>query len=388
MFFPPISVPLSGERLTVTYHITASGPDEAHERAVNAALEETVELPASLVPPGDMQSVVGHVERVEPLEADRYAAVITYPVEVTSFELTGLLSVVYGNISMQDGIRVVGLELPESLLKAFSGPRFGRAGLRALVDAPHRPLLGTAIKPAGFPTDKLAEFAYQFALGGIDIVKEDHGLTNQPTAPFGERVFACAEAVRRANEETGGSALYVAHITGPADQIVERALMAREAGAGGIEVITGLAGYDTLRRLAEDERIGLPVFAHPAMLGVYTLSRDHGIALGVLYGQIVRLAGADATIYTNWGGRFPTRREDTAQLKELIARPERHIKPILPMPGGGMTLERVPEILEHYGPEIILLISGGLFGIGPDLVENCRRFREVVEQTAATAPDN
>lgn len=388
MFFPSVPVPLSGDRFHVTYHIRAGGDrHEALQIAQDIALEQTVELPGSLVPEGDMQDVVGHVESVEPLEAGRCAAVISYPVEATGFELTGLLNVMYGNISMQDGIRVASFELPGSLLAAFSGPRFGRDGLRALLRAPQRPLLGSAIKPMGFPTARLADLAYQFALGGIDVVKEDHSLTNQPSAPFARRVEACAEAVRRANAETGGHALYVPNITGPVELLVERALFAKEVGAGGVEVITGLSGFDSLRLLSEDDRVSLPVFAHPALLGVYTLSPDHGIALSALYGHVMRLAGADATIYTNWGGRFPTTREDTRQLKEVIARPMGHIKPILPMPGGGMHLETIPELLHFYGNDIILLISGGLFSLGPDLVANCRRFREAAESAAQPPGD-
>jgi len=383
MFFPSVPVPLSGDRFHVTYHIrTDDGLAGARQAALDAAYEQTVELPGSLVPDGDMQDVVGHIEHIEPLDDGYYEVVISYPVEASGFELTGLLSVVYGNISMQDRIRVIRFDLPPSLLEKFSGPRFGREGLRALVGAPDRPLLGTALKPMGFPADKLAELAYQFALGGLDIVKDDHSLANQPTAPFDRRLEACAAAVRRANEETGGSTLYVPNITGPADQVLKRALLAKELGAGGIEVIAGLVGFDTIRLLAEDPRINLPIFAHPAMLGTYTLSRDHGFALGALYGEVNRIAGADVAICTNYGGRFPTTREDLAQLRELISRPMGHIRPMLPMPGGGMTVERVPEILEFYGNDVILLISGGLFTMGPDLVENCRRFREVVESTA------
>ncbi len=384
MVFPPVPVPLSGERFHVTYHIMAGDAAAARERAQGIALEQTVELSAKLVPLGDMQQVVGEVERLESVESGRFEVAISYPVEASGFELLQLLNVMYGNISMQTGIRVVEFDLPPALLDAFPGPQFGRKGIRDLLDAPERPLLGTAIKPMGYPPDKLAEYAYQFALGGLDVIKDDHGLADQTFAPFRKRVEKCAEAVQRANAETGGRTLYVPNITGPIETLVERALFAREVGAGGVEVITGVQGYDALRLLAADERVRVPVFSHPGMLGTYTVSRDQGFSLGALYGQVMRLAGADVTIYTNFGGRFPTTREDCRHLTHLIDRPMGHIKPILPMPGGGMTMEKVPELLEFYGKNIILLISGGLFSPGPDLVENGRRFRAVVEQASAS----
>ena len=96
------------------------------------------------------------------------------------------------------------------------GPRFGRAGIRALLDVADRPLLGTALKPMGLSAADLADLAYQLALGGVDIIKEDHGLTDQPFAPFDERVPRCAEAVALANRQTGYRCLYVPNITAPA----------------------------------------------------------------------------------------------------------------------------------------------------------------------------
>jgi hypothetical protein len=43
-------------------------------------------------------------------------------------------------------------------------------------------------------------------------------------------------------------------------------------------------------------------------------------------------------------------------------------------------LARVPEMLELYGREVIFLIGGGLHTHGPDLVKNCRYFRQMVER--------
>jgi ribulose-bisphosphate carboxylase large chain len=40
-----------------------------------------------------------------------------------------------------------------------------------------------------------------------------------------------------------------------------------------------------------------------------------------------------------------------------------------------MRINRVPELLDLYGNDVILLIGGGLFQDGPDLLENCREFR-------------
>ena len=42
------------------------------------------------------------------------------------------------------------------------------------------------IKPLGLPAPALADICYRFASGGIDIIKDDHSLSDQPVAPFSE----------------------------------------------------------------------------------------------------------------------------------------------------------------------------------------------------------
>ncbi len=45
-----------------------------------------------------------------------------------------------------------------------------------------------------------------------------------------------------------------------------------------------------------------------------------------------------------------------------------------------MSLMRVLEIRQIYERDAIFLIEGGLHRHGPDLVENCRYFLQLVEQ--------
>lgn len=377
---PAVSLDLSGERFRVVYHVTGDEA-EARARAEDICIEQTIEFPAELVPEGDIRhQIFGRLESLQPLDPGHYEAIISYAVETSAFELTQFLNVIFGNISIKPGIRVERLELPPSLLGAFKGPRFGRGGLRAWLDVPERPLLSTALKPMGLSAKDLADLAYQFALGGIDMIKDDHGLANQLFAPYEERVQCCTEAVERANQETGRKCIYMPNITAPADQVLQRALFAKKAGAGGLLVAPGLIGLDTMRQLADDDRIALPLMSHPALQGSFVTSPDNGISHYTLFGQIPRLAGADASIYPNYGGRFSFSREECRSIVEGTAEPMAHIKPIFPTPGGGMSLARVPEMLEIYGRDVIFLIGGGLHKRGPDLVENCRYFRRLVEQ--------
>lgn len=375
-----IPLNLSGERFKVTYRLTGD-ETTARDKAQDTCLEQTVEFPGELVPDGDIREhIFGRIESLLQIDSEHYEAVISYAVETSGFELVQFLNVMFGNTSIKPGIRVERLDLPDSLLKAFRGPRFGREGLRALLGVSERPLICTALKPLGLPAEELAKMAYQVALGGIDLIKDDHGMANQAFAPFEERVQRCAEAVERANRETGQKCLYLPNIPGPVDRVVERALFAKRAGVGGFLVSPGLVGLDTMRQLADDDRIGLPIMAHPALQGSFVTCPDTGISHYVMFGQIPRLAGADATIFPNYGGRFSFSIQDCVALVEGASMPMSNVRPIFPVPSGGMTLKRVPEMLEVYGRNVIFLVGGGLHTHGPDLVKNSQYFRQLIDR--------
>jgi ribulose-bisphosphate carboxylase large chain len=369
----------SGERFTVTYRLFGN-EKEARTKAGDICIEQTVEFPADEVPEGVIRSqVFGRIESFEPRGIDSFKAVISYANEIAAGELTQFLNVVFGNSSIKPGIRVEDLHLPDSLLRLFRGPRFGRKGLRDLLKVPKRPLLSTAVKPMGLSCKELADLAYRFALGGMDMIKDDHGLTDQCCSRFEERVNLCAAAVQRASAETGFPSLYVANITAPNKEVPKRARIAQRAGAGGLMVAPGIIGFDLMRELADDDSIALPILTHPAFQGSFVTGRS-GISHGVIFGQLARLAGADATIFPNFGGRFSFSREECGEIVKATEEPMGPVKSIFPAPGGGMSLSRVPEMLETYGQDLIFLIGGGLFKHGPDLIENCRYFRQMVEK--------
>jgi len=376
-----LTASLCGERFSVSY-LVAGSEREALAMATDICFEQTVEFPEDLVPAGRIrEDIVGRIERFEPVEPGLFRASISYAVETAQADLVQFLNVVYGNISIKPRIRVERLSLPECLLSNYPGPRYGREGLRALLWQPERPLSCTALKPMGLSPRELAEQAYQFALGGIDIIKDDHGLADQAFCPFEERVERCAEAVARANRETGLQSVYMPNVTGRMDRIQASARRAKALGAGALLLCPALTGIDALRLLAEDDTIGLPIMAHPSFGGTIVTSRENGMNHAVFYGTLMRLAGADATVYPNFGGRFSFTREECVAIARATKEPMGSIKPAFPAPGGGMTSDRVAEMLEAYGRDFILLIGAGLHRGGSDLAMNARRVLELFERT-------
>ena len=90
----------------------------------------------------------------------------------------------FGNTSIHDDVVLHDAEFPPELAAAFGGPRHGLDGLRRRVGAGRRALTCSALKPQGLPPAKLADLARRFADGGIDYIKDDHGLADQAYSPF------------------------------------------------------------------------------------------------------------------------------------------------------------------------------------------------------------
>jgi ribulose-bisphosphate carboxylase large chain len=377
-FRPPTGrLALSGERFRVVYRIGAT-LNEAQTRARDICLEQTVEFPDDLIPAGPIREhVVGWIES---LEADDGScrATISFPVEAAGDDLSQLLNVVFGNISLKPAIRAEAVELSPSQGRLFRGPRFGRGGLRTLTAVADRPLLSTALKPMGLDPADLAELAHRFALGGIDLIKDDHGLTNQTFCPFEERVRRCAEAVERANQQTGFRCLYVPNVTAPPIELLSRARLAKALGSGALLVCPGLCGLEAMRTLADDDEVALPILSHPAFQGSFVVRPGEGLSHGLLFGQIARLAGADVTIFPNFGGRFSFTPQECCDLAAGTKVPMRSLKSIFPAPAGGLSLSRVRDLEAVYGRDMVILVGGGLFKHGPELLENCRAFRAIV----------
>jgi ribulose-bisphosphate carboxylase large chain len=372
---------ISGKRFSVIYRLKG---DEKTARAAaeDICAEQTVEFPVSCLPPGAIpENILGRIECFEreslsgPMEKETWRAEISFAAELAAGEFTQFLNVVFGNISIKRGIRVAALKPGTVMDGILPGPRFGVEGLRKLLGVYGRPLVFSAIKPLGLSPGDMGRLAGHFTEGGVDLIKDDHGLSNQVFAPFEERVKRCAGAVAEANAKNRTKTIYLPNITAPADQVLEKAQRAKELGAGGLIISPALTGLDALRLVASE--CGLPVFAHPAFAGSYAINAD-GMSCSVIFGTLLRLAGADATIFPNYGGRFPLTREECLSIaaacrEDLGGRPS-----IFPCPAGGMELSKIADMVQSYGKDTLILIGGGLFTMGGNIVSNCRRFLEAV----------
>jgi len=228
----------------------------------------------------------------------------------------------------------------------------------------------------GSDAKTLAEMARTLALAGFDLIKDDHSLANQPWATWKERVTYISRAVAEANSITGANAVYVPSLNMPFDQMIDGAHTAKELGAAGLLLLPGITGFDSIRVIASDDTLSLPILGHPTMLGSLVTSKHEGIAHGIIFGTLMRLAGADISIFPNIGGRFSFSEEQCLDIGDKSREKLGNLNPMLIAPAGGMTLERIPEMINMYGKDTALLIGGALSR--GSLADNAARMCEIV----------
>lgn len=345
-------------RFVAVYRVRSDAASIA-ARARAIAIEQSIEAPLEAVRDEFVRSeIVGEPGEIREIAPGLYEVEIGLAAATVDADAGQLLNMLYGNSSLQTDVELADFRLPDEMVARFPGPGQGIAGLRARVGAGQRALTCVAIKPQGMPSSGLAALVEAFALGGVDFIKDDHGLADQAYSPFAQRVPACAAAARRAADRTGRLACYVPSLSGHYGAMREQIAIARAAGLDAIMVAPMIAGLSTCQALAGENR-DLAFFTHPTMGGAARIA-----APALL--RLFRLVGGDVGIFPNYGGRFGYSRETCLALASGLRAPWGGLKDSAPTPAGGMSTARVPEMLKFYGPDTMLLIGGALLTAPPD----------------------
>lgn len=346
------------DRLVAVYELP--GPAEEASRLARAiAFEETVEVPLDFpLTAAIRDGVVGRVGSISPADGGKFLAEVDFPAALAAGRLGTLLNLVFGNASIWPGVRLVDLRLPDSFMAAFPGPNFGVAGLRRLLGVEGRPLLATALKPMGSSDEELAETAAAFARGGGDIVKDDQNIVDKSFVSFRSRVSRIAEAVARENLRSRRVCLYLPHLSAPQEELEDRLRVILGLGLKGVLICPAIVGLDAMRALAAGRKA---VFmAHPAYSGALYCERSHGIEHSLYLGALMRLAGADITVFPNAGGRFAFTPGECRAIARRAQAPWGSLAPTWPAPGGGMNLNDSSGMARDFGVDAVWLVGGRL----------------------------
>jgi 2,3-diketo-5-methylthiopentyl-1-phosphate enolase len=130
-----------------------------------------------------------------------------------------------------------------------------------------------------------------------------------------------------------------------------------------------------LRELAKDPEIHVPILAHPAFAGALTGSIRHSL----LFGKLIRLAGADLTLFPSPYGSLSTPKDETQQI-QTYATESHWTKPILAVPSAGIHPGLVPDLIRDFGTDVVINAGGGIHGHPDGAAAGARAFRQAIDQ--------
>ncbi len=315
------------------------------------------------------------------IRAEGNLAEIAFPVEL--FEpgnIPQYLSVVAGNLfglGALSHVRLLDMDIPEKLVLAHKGPRFGIEDARRILGAYDRPLVGTIVKPkVGLDPKQTAMIAGQAARGGLDLIKDDETLTDQSFCPLPERVEAVMAELDRVEGETGKKAFYAVNVTTGADKIGERAETAIDHGANMVMVDVLTAGFSALEVLSSE--IDLPVHVHRTMHAALTRDRRHGISM-LAIAKLVRLAGGTNLHIGTYAGKMDRDVEENDRCRDALRESWFDLKRVFPVASGGVHPGKVKGNLDGYGVDCIIQAGGGVHGHPGGTVAGARAMVQAVD---------
>ncbi|MEI7742856.1 MAG: RuBisCO large subunit C-terminal-like domain-containing protein [Chloroflexota bacterium] len=295
-------------------------------------------------------------------------------------EFPMLLTTLVGNDpSTSLTARLVDVDLPAAFEAAFPGPRLGVEGWRDLTGVRGRPLLLNMIKPCtGYSPAVGADLLEQVARGGADLIKDDELLASPSFNPVVERSAAYRERLELVAGETGHRARYIANVTTRPARLVRLAEAAVGAGADAL-MVNGLAvGLDAVQALAEAD-LGVPILVHTTTSDVLTGGTGSGIGQAVLFGKLLRLAGADAVFTSTPHGRRPLPRAVYDRTVTWLLEERGTLRRSMPMLAGGVTGAMIEPLVRHAGIDVMLGVGGAIQGHPQGAEAGARAIRTAID---------
>ncbi len=285
--------------------------------------------------------------------------------------------------------------VPPKFLRLFDGPATTISDLwrvlgRPVVDGGF--IVGTIVKPKlGLRPQPFATACYDFWLGG-DFIKNDEPQGNQVFAPLKETIPLVADAMKRAQDETGEAKMFSANITADDHyEMLARGEFILETFAENADhvaflvdgYVTGPAAITTARRRFPNQYLHY----HRAGHGAVTSPQSKRGYTAFVLSKMARLQGASG-IHT--GTMSFGKMEGEAGDKDMAYMimddsadgPFFHqewqgMNQTTPIISGGMNALRMPGFFENLGTSnLILTAGGGSYGHIDGPAEGARSLRQ------------
>ncbi|KAH7443021.1 hypothetical protein KP509_02G014200 [Ceratopteris richardii] len=292
--------------------------------------------------------------------------------------LTSIVGNVFGFKALR-ALRLEDLRIPPAYSKTFLGPPHGIQVERDKLKKYGRPLLGCTIKPKlGLSAKNYGRAVYECLRGGLDFTKDDENVNSQPFMRWRDRFCFVAEALYKAQNETGEIKGHCLNATaGTTEEMLRRADYASELGApiimhdyltGGFTANTSLAIYSRNK--------GLLLHIHRAMHAVIDRQRNHGMHFRVL-AKALCMYGGDHIHAGTVVGKLEGEREVTLGFVDLLR--DDYIEKdrkrgiyftqdwvsmpgVIPVASGGIHVWHMPALTEIFGDDSVLQFGGGTLG--------------------------
>lgn len=271
--------------------------------------------------------------------------------------------------------------VPPAFLRLFDGPSTTISDLWRVLGRPHVDggfIVGTIIKPKlGLRPQPFADACYDFWLGG-DFIKNDEPQGNQLFAPLKETIPLVADAMKRAQDETGEAKLFSANITADDhyEMLARGEFILETFGENADHVaflvdgyVTGPAAITTARRNFPNQYLHYHRAGHGA---VTSPQAKRGYTAFVL-SKMARMQGASG-IHTGTMGFGKMEGEAADKLMAYMITDDsadgpyfhqewQGMNPTTPIISGGMNALRMPGFFENLGhSNLIMTAGGGSFG--------------------------
>lgn len=347
--------------ITATYQVPWS--DNLAERAEAIAIGMTLGSRHDLRPSRqvDLQQFLGEVGDIDRPMHNIGIFSIRYPIRNFKPTIASLLTVVFGRLSLDGPIRLVGLDLPEAFLAQFPGPSHGVPGLRAKFGIHHRPFVMSIFKRENGATLEEFEESFQQQIdGGVDWVKDAEIYFFDDPAPLLQRIAIARNLLADRADRTGQLGFYAPNLTGTPREILDTAHRAIDAGVQAFLISPFVMGLDILVELRR-EQIEVPFIAHPAFAGGLVAPHAWGVAPEILLGLLPRIAGADIVLFPSPYGTTATSRADALAIHHRLSEPGQFPE-VISGPSSGIHLGLVEQLVEDFGYDIVVNADSAIHG--------------------------
>ncbi len=339
------------------------------------------------------------------IDPDKELMKIAYPIELFDRNiidgramLASFLTLAIGNNQGMGDVeygKMHDFYVPPKYLQLFDGPSTTIVDLwrvlgRPVVDGGF--IVGTIIKPKlGLQPEPFAEAAYQFWMGG-DFIKNDEPQGNQVFAPYKETMRLVADAMKRAQDDTGEAKLFSANIT--ADdyrEMIARGEFALETfGENANHVAFLVDGYVAGPTAITTARRHFPnqyLHYHRAGHGAVTSPQAKRGYTAFVLSKMARLQGASGIhtgtmSYGKMEGEAVDRNIAYMLERDSADGPYFHqewlgMKRTTAIISGGMNALRIPGFFANLGhSNLIMTAGGGAYGHIDGPAEGAKSMRQ------------